>query len=107
MARREVTQFFDDLDHTQISEDELEVIHFGVGFNYYTLDVSKENAEKFYEAIAPFVEAARRTPKRKKDNRPDPRQVRAWATERGIEVASRGKIPFNIIQQYKDVHGLA
>ena len=30
MSRREVTQFYDDLDHTLIPEDQLEVVSFSV-----------------------------------------------------------------------------
>lgn len=110
MALREVTQYYDDLDNTQLSEDEVEIIRFGVGNKNYILDVSKENAEKFHEALAPFIEAARRAPETSKKNnnanRVNPREVRDWAQQRGIEVARRGKIPSEIIQQYKDAHGL-
>lgn len=103
MARRDVTQFFDDLDNSPINEEDLEVVRFGVNGKNYILDLSHANAEKFHAALAPYIEAARpaqaTTPKRT-----DPREVREWAKKQGIEVAKRGKIPSEIIDAYNKVH---
>lgn len=56
MARREITQFYDDLDNQLIGEDELEVVRFSVNGRSYLMDLSRDNARRFHEAIAPFVE---------------------------------------------------
>ncbi|MDO5032953.1 Lsr2 family protein [Corynebacterium sp.] len=105
MARREVTQFFDDIDHTPINEDELEVIRFSVNGKNYLLDLSRENARAFHEMMTPYIEAARIAPDR--DNRRvDPSKVRAWAREQGIPVAHRGKIPHSVIDAYNEAHAV-
>ena len=83
MARREITQFYDDLDNQLIGEDELEVVRFSVNGRSYLMDLSRDNARRFHEAIAPFVEAAHAAPH---------------------DVARRGKIPQNIIDAYNAAH---
>lgn len=103
MARREVTQFFDDLDNSPLTEEQLTVIRFSVDGKEYLLDVSKENAEKFHAAMDPFIKAAHRPAK--KETRPyKPADVRAWAAAHGYEVAARGKIPTSVITAYRDAN---
>ncbi len=36
---------------------------------------------------------------------PDPKDVRAWAKERGIEVPSRGALPAEVVEQYQAAQG--
>ena len=62
MSRREVTQFYDDLDHTLIPEDQLEVIRFSVNGQNYLIDLSTDNARHFHNLLAPYVDAARIAP---------------------------------------------
>lgn len=54
MSRREVTQFYDDLDHTLIPEDQLEVIRFSVNGQNYLIDLSTDNARRFHNLLAPL-----------------------------------------------------
>lgn len=35
---------------------------------------------------------------------PDPKDVRAWAAEQGIEVSPKGKIPAGVVEQYQAAH---
>lgn len=109
MARREITQYFDDLDNSPLTEAELNVVRFSVDGTDYTLDVSADNAARFRELLNPYVEKARivppapRTTRRRGSadaNRSRTREIRQWAQERGIEVASRGKIPQNVIDAF-------
>ena len=62
MARREVTQFYDDLDHSLIPEDQLEVVRFSVNGQNYLIDLSLDNARRFHDVLAPYVDAARIAP---------------------------------------------
>lgn len=103
MSRREVTQYYDDLDNSLITEDELEVIRFSVGGKNYLLDLSKENAKKFHELLEPYVAVARPAPENDKV-RTNPGEIRTWAREQGITIAHRGKIPHNIIAAYNEAH---
>lgn len=98
MARREITQYFDDIDHTPLREEDVVVVRFSVGSQAYVLDLSRDNAERFHQAIAPFIAAAR-TGTHSAD-RAHPRDIRAWARSRGIPVAHRGKIPVDIVEAY-------
>lgn len=103
MARREITQYFDDLDNTPLSKDEVHVVHFSVDGTDYVLDLSKENAQEFRDVMAPFVSAARLVPQ-ETTRRVDPSEIRKWAQSQGIAIAHRGKIPFAIIDAYHAAH---
>lgn len=103
MSRREVTQFYDDLDHTPLSESEVEVIRFSVDGTTYLLDLSPANAAKFRAALDPFVSAARIAPE-PDARRVNPSVIRDWARTRGIPVAHRGKIPNVIIEAYNEAN---
>ncbi|CAB0738315.1 Lsr2 family protein [Corynebacterium diphtheriae] len=46
MARREITQYFDDIDNTPLTEDQVHVVRFGVNGINYVLDLSADNAQK-------------------------------------------------------------
>ncbi|WIM67561.1 Lsr2 family protein [Corynebacterium breve] len=103
MARREITQYYDDLDNTPIEAEELHVIRFSMDGNDYVLDLSKENAQEFHETLAPFIKAARQAPS-DVARRVNPREVRKWAQSQGMAIAHRGKIPFAIIDAYNEAH---
>lgn len=106
MARREVIQFFDDLDNTPLSATEVKVIKFSIDGNNYIIDLSEQNAAKFEKALQPFLAVARKdtaTPK-KTTHSPDPKLVRAWAQSQGIEVAARGKLSNEVIDKYLAAH---
>lgn len=109
MARREVTQFFDDLDNTPLSKDEVHVIRFSVNGNDYVLDVSEANAKEFHDKLAPYIKAARKIPNMRL-RKPgvlatyDPKAVRDWANKNGYHVASRGKISQDIVDTYLSLH---
>lgn len=106
MSRREVTQFYDDLDHTPpLSESEVEVIRFSVDGTTYLLDLSPPaNAAKFRAALDPFVSAAHIAPEPDARRVSPPSVIRDWARTRGIPVAHRGKIPNVIIEAYNEAN---
>lgn len=106
MARREVTQYFDDLDNTPLSEDQVHVIRFSVDGNDYIIDLSEQNAAQFREALEPYIKAARPAPSasRGSNARVHPKEIRRWAQSQGLAVAHRGKIPHEIINAYNEAH---
>ena len=59
MARREITQIYDDLDDKPLQETDVHVIRFSIDGSSYVMDVSKENCEKFRNAIVEFIDKAR------------------------------------------------
>lgn len=99
MARREITQYFDDLDKTPLTEEQLRVIRFSLEGVNYTLDLSEENAEKFQALLQPYVEVASKAP-RERGAKANPADIRAWAAKHGHQVAHRGKIPTKVIEAY-------
>lgn len=105
MARREITQYFDDLDQTPLSEDELHVVRFSLNGTDYVLDLSEKNATKFLELLEPYLKVARTAPVDQLAN-VNPADIRRWAQANGHPIANRGKIPFSIIEQYRAAHNL-
>lgn len=103
MARQEITQYFDDLDATPLSEGQVKIIRFSFDGTDYVLDLSEDNARAFYETLDPFLKVARKDTKDvlKKVN---PADVREWAQSKGMEVANRGKIPQEVMRAYRDAH---
>ncbi|MGP6175629.1 histone-like nucleoid-structuring protein Lsr2 [Corynebacterium sp. A21] len=113
MARREITQYFDDLDDAPLEETELRVVQFSYEGTDYILDLSEANAERFRELVSPYIQVARKvTPDRANRGaealppatRGNSRAIRRWALDQGMKVANRGKIPFEIIEAYNRAH---
>ena len=103
MARRNITQYFDDLDDSPLNEDEVKIIRFSFEGTDYILDLSEDNARDFYDALDPFLKAARKDTKDVLE-KANPADIRTWAQSKGMDVANRGKIPHDILQAYQDAH---
>ncbi len=109
MVRKEVVELTDDLDQSTASQ----TIHFAIQGVEYEIDLSEKNAKKFNAAIAPYVENGRRVGGRKRvgarragsNAGVDPKVVRQWAHEQGIEISSRGRIPGEIVDRYTALVG--
>lgn len=110
MARKEITQYYDDYDNQPLTEEELKVVDFTYNNIDYTLDLSKENATKFHQAITPFVQVARRkvrsgvNGRRTATRSANPernRMIREWAQAHGIAVSERGRISQDVIDKFE------
>lgn len=53
MARREITQYFDDIDGTPLTDDQVNTVRFSVDGSDYVIDLSEDNATRFLELLAP------------------------------------------------------
>ncbi|WP_442922930.1 histone-like nucleoid-structuring protein Lsr2 [Microbacterium sp. TL13] len=110
MAIKHITHLVDDLDGTVLEEGDGKQITFSVEGRSYEIDLSDRNADKFYAAVAPFVDAARpagRTtsaPRRARSARRssdiDLAAVREWARANGHTVSDRGRIPASVLEAY-------
>ena len=86
-----------------------ETVRFGLDGATYEIDLSDKNADKLRKALSPFLEAARRTGGRSATKRGsglssgavDTKAVRAWAASNGVSVSNRGRIPAQIVEQYR------
>lgn len=84
---------------------------FGYQNSSYEIDLTPQNKAKFEEALAPFIQAARRTPggaarraTRTTAHRLDRAAIRTWAREQGIAISDRGRLSTEIINKYKAAH---
>jgi hypothetical protein len=107
MAQRVVTELTDDLDGSAIADGSGETITFALDNVSYEIDLKVKNAAKLRKVLQPYMDAGRKvgghSPQRraaKTSRTDDPRSIRAWAVENGIELSARGRIPANIVKQY-------
>lgn len=111
MASRVQVTLVDDLDG---ESEAVETVLFGLDGTTYEIDLSAEHAAELREFLTPFAGAARRAgrggkasvvpgPRRGRAGKsgPDPKAVRAWARENGIEVTDRGRMAADVIAQYE------
>jgi hypothetical protein len=97
----------DDMDGTSIAD---ETVRFALDGVPYLIDLSAEHANEFRAAIAPYMQAARRDTG-KKGSKPDGARrghshresqvIRQWAAEHGFSLPPRGRIPNNVIAEYR------
>ncbi len=79
----------------------------------YEIDLSKKNAARFRQQLAPFIDHARkaaagpRRPVRTAASRQRSRDIRVWAKEQGIPLSDRGRIPADIYARYDAARGKA
>lgn len=112
MAQKVIVDVVDDIDG---SPDALPV-EFSLDGTNYEIDLNEANAERLRNALAEFVDAARRTGGRikrapvvsingRKPATADPEQkkdMRRWARENGYEISDRGRIPKEIMDAYQE-----
>jgi len=114
MAQQVLVTLTDDLD----GSDADETILFALDGTSYEIDLNAKNAAALRKALDKHVAAARpasapSSPRRSRPSsrRParnaevDPKAVRAWAHEQGIAISSRGRIPAEILSQYRSATG--
>jgi Lsr2 len=110
MAQKVVVELFDDLDGSVA----VETLTFALDGRSYEIDLSEKNASALRKVFAPYTEVGRKQggPRRgakrvaaaRGSNRPDPSEVRAWAESQGIEVASRGRVPGDVVEKFQAAH---
>ncbi len=107
MVRTTTVQFIDDIDGSGAAE----TVRFAVDGRSYEIDLSTENAEGLRSSLARFIAAARRSDggnsgtkrgrgRSRQPEGPGASAVRAWASENGVAVSGRGRIPGAVLAQY-------
>ena len=107
MAQRVQTLFIDDLDGSAAEG----TVRFGLDGAEYEIDLNAEHAKNMREALARYVDAARRVggsarkPARGSSRGPagglNTIEVREWARAQGIEVKDRGRVPAELVVKFK------
>jgi hypothetical protein len=115
MAQKLIREFIDDIDGSEAER----TFTFGVDGTNYEIDLSSENIKEFHEAIAEFVDKARRAKAsgsgrqaRKTSvstsgggrSREQTQAVREWARRQGHTINDRGRIPVSIQQAFDQAH---
>ena len=110
MAKRTIHMLVDDIDGGEAEE----TVKFAIDGAQYEIDLSKKNATKMRDALAPFIAAgtkvarvagggrvtvARGRPTAVVD-RDQNRAIREWAQGKGIAVSDRGRIKQEIVDRF-------
>ena len=104
MAQKVQVLLVDDLDGTEATE----TVVFGLDGQTFEIDLNERNIKAFRKTLTPYVEKARKVSRgrgilRSNTQRtgPDPKAVREWARENGVEVNSIGRVPRTVVEQYE------
>lgn len=97
MASR--TVLVDDLNG---KEDDVRTVRLTYDGTAYTLDLGKTSRVALDAALRPFLTHARSRPR---DGESEASKIRSWARVNGVQVPPRGKIPADVLTQYKEATG--
>jgi hypothetical protein len=118
MAQQRTVRFVDDLDGSEATG----TVSFAIDGRSYEIDLSDQNTARLRDALAPFIDAARRAgggrssgrgrgraqskppavpEKPARSSREETAAIRQWAREHGHQISDRGRIPKNVVEAYK------
>jgi Lsr2 len=107
MAQTTVVTITDDIDGTAGAE----TVTFSIDGQVYEIDLGSKNLGKFRKGLQPFIDSGRRVRRsgparsaRTRTSRNNSSDIRAWATEQGLAVSERGRIPAAVVAQYESAH---
>jgi hypothetical protein len=110
MAQQIQTLFIDDLDGGQAAG----TVRFALDGVDYEIDLSTEHAGNLHTALDKYIAHARklggtrraaRGTGRRSASVVDTHKVREWAKEQGIEIKDRGRVPADVLTQYRQTVG--
>ena len=107
MAKKTFVQLVDDLTGDSIEEGRGRTVRFAFDGAEYEIDLGNEQIEEFSNVLERYVRASRRVSGRRKAGgstaRSGPSEtaaIREWAESQGLKVATRGRIPADIVERY-------
>ena len=107
--QRVITELVDDIDGTKAEE----TVSFAIDGIEYEIDLSKQNASNLRKGFDEYVSKGRRTGGRARRGPGRGRRgadkgntgvIRDWAQAHGLKVSSRGRIPAEVAEAYRDAH---
>lgn len=109
MAQKQVTTLVDDLTGQEIADGKGESLTFAINGVEYSIDLNAKNAKKFHDTMALYIDHGTRVSGRRRSGAGrvasgrdyDPKSVRAWAAANNVDVPSRGRIPVDVVKQYR------
>lgn len=111
MAKETITRLIDDIDGGVAHE----TVTFALDGHLYQIDLSSKNAKRLRAELATYVSHGSRVPTRVAAtagrppgrrggvalvDRDQNRAIRAWAQSKGFDVATRGRIKQEIVEEY-------
>lgn len=103
MVSKVITRLEDDLDGSEASE----TLHFSVDGVSWEIDLNAEHAAKLRNDLSGYVAKARKVGGSRRGRRSassdgiDIKAVRKWAASNGIAVSTRGRVPAEVIDKYR------
>ena len=98
----------DDLDGGEAAG----TVRFGLDGTEYEIDLSAAHSDELREELQRYLAHARRAggaarsaARGRRGGAVDTAKVREWAKEQGIEVKDRGRVPADVVEQYKAAAG--
>jgi hypothetical protein len=111
MAQKIQTLFVDDIDGSEAEG----TVHFGLDGTEYEIDLSATHSSELRDSMEKYITNARKAGSTRRSARGSGRKaagsgidttaIRAWAKGQGIEVKDRGRVPANIVAQYRGAAG--
>jgi len=109
MAQKIQTSFVDDIDGGEAEG----TVRFALDGNEFEIDLNSQHSSELRSALGKYISHARKvgsTTRRgtrggRKSSAADTVAVRAWAREHGIQVKERGRVPADVIEQYRTANG--
>ena len=114
MAKQTFTKLVDDFTGEPIEDGNGRTVRFGFDGAEYEIDLSNENIEELSSTLERYVRASRRVSgrsrgrssgggsRRSSGSSGETAAIREWAESQGLKVASRGRIPADIVERYKN-----
>ncbi|MGH8774249.1 MAG: histone-like nucleoid-structuring protein Lsr2 [Jiangellaceae bacterium] len=106
MAQKVQVILVDDIDGGTAEE----TVSFSLDGISYELDLSRKNAAKLRDTLAPYVGSGRRVSRRGRGRGraggrgTDTQAIRLWARDQGLKVSDRGRVPADILAKYDAAH---
>jgi Lsr2 len=109
VAQKIQTLFVDDIDGSEAEG----TVRFSLDGTDYEIDLSVMHREELDKALATYVAPARKVGGTRRAARGggrnasaiDTHKVREWAKAQGIEIKDRGRVPANVVAQYREATG--
>ena len=102
MTTKVLTTLQDDID----GSDATQTIRFALDGIEYEIDLSDRNANRLRNGLSEFIArgrkvGGRRVRKSAAYGQTDTKAIRTWAEAQGIEVSTRGRVPADVVEKYR------
>lgn len=111
MAKQTIITLVDDISGESIDDGAGRTVTFAIDGAQYEIDLSTAHIEELQAAVQPYISAGRRVSSSRRQTSSAPRRsgrasqdlqaIRDWANANGYTVASRGRIPADVLDAYR------